>query len=284
MRLASFFRRNGAATYGIASADGLVDAGSRFADRWPDLRSVLAGDAVGDLARLCADETADVGFDDVEWLPPIPNPTKIFCVGLNYKAHAAEIGREVGDKPTIFVRFADTQVGHGQPIVRPIQSTQLDFEAELAVVIGRGGRHIDIKDAFAHIAGYSIYNDVSLRDWQGHTQQYTPGKNFPSTGPFGPWIVTADAIDDIARLRLRTRVNGTTLQDGCIDDLIFSVPQILSYLSSFTYLYPGDVVITGTPSGVGSMRRPPVWLKPGDIVEIDIDEIGTLSNPVVQEA
>ncbi len=170
-----------------------------------------------------------------------------------------------------------------QPIIRPRASENLDFEGELAVIVGKGGRHISKEAALQHVAGYSIYNDASVRDWQRHTTQYTPGKNFPSTGGFGPWMVTADEIPDSTKLHLTTRLNGEVVQDSGLDDLRFSIPEIISYISIFTELVPGDVIITGTPKGVGAARKPPLWMKPGDSVEVEISSIGTLRNPIVPE-
>ncbi len=181
------------------------------------------------------------------------------------------------------MRLTSTQVGHLQPIIRPNASDHLDFEGELAVIIGKPGRHIAKENALHHVAGYSIYNDASVRDWQRHTTQYTPGKNFPSTGGFGPWMVTTDEIPDPTKLRLTTRLNGDLVQNSGLDDFRFSIPEIIAYLSTFTQLLPGDVIITGTPKGVGAGRTPPLWMKPGDRVEVEITSIGKLVNPVAQE-
>lgn len=197
--------------------------------------------------------------------------------------HIREVGKKVEDYPLIFVRLTSTQVGHLQPIIRPNASDHLDFEGELAVIIGKPGRHIAKENALQHVAGYSIYNDASVRDWQRHTTQYTPGKNFPSTGGFGPWMVTTDEIPDPTKLRLTTRLNGDLVQNSGLDDFRFSIPEIIAYLSTFTQLLPGDVIITGTPKGVGAGRTPPLWMKPGDRVEVEITSIGKLVNPVAQE-
>ena len=222
--------------------------------------------------------------EEVNFEPVIPNPQKILCVGLNYISHRTETKRPETKYPSIFTRFADTQVGHETPVLRPSFSTAFDYEGELAVVIGRRGRHISEQDVSAHIAGYSCYNDVSVRDWQRHTAQWTPGKNFPSTGAFGPSLVTPDEIPDLGALTLTTRLNGKVMQEAPISDLIFSVPVIVSYISKFTPLYPGDVIATGTPGGVGDRRDPPVYMKDGDIVEVEIDRIGILRNVVQSEA
>jgi 2-keto-4-pentenoate hydratase/2-oxohepta-3-ene-1,7-dioic acid hydratase in catechol pathway len=274
------FERNGARSYGLLEADRIVDVGSRLAARYGDLRSVLAADALRELQNARKGDAPIFRLDDVKLLPVIPNPEKIFCVGLNYVSHRTETKRPETKYPSIFTRFADTQVGHEAPVLRPSFSTAFDYEGELAVVIGRGGRHIPEAAVAAHIAGYSCYNDVSVRDWQRHTAQWTPGKNFPGTGAFGPALVTADEFSDLGALTLTTRLNGKVMQQAPISDLIFPVPVIVSYLSRFTPLYPGDVIATGTPGGVGDRREPPVYMKDGDVVEVEIDRIGILRNVV----
>jgi 2-keto-4-pentenoate hydratase/2-oxohepta-3-ene-1,7-dioic acid hydratase in catechol pathway len=279
LRLASF-QSAGRAGYGLVLESGIVDLRPRL-EATPDLRSLLAGGV--ERASAFLSERPDLGLDAVAWRAVIPEPSQIYCIGLNYRAHAAEVSRPVGDRPVVFVRVAASQTGHGAPIIRPRVSRQLDYEGELAVIIGRAGRHITQADALDHIAGYSIYNDASVRDWQRHTTQYTPGKNFPATGAFGPWMVTSDEIIDPARLELTTRLNGEVVQHTSTSDMIFSIPEIVAYLSTFSELRPGDVIITGTPSGVGSMRDPPLWLAPGDIVEVEIPGIGTLMNSVADE-
>ena len=226
---------------------------------------------------------ADYAAALVSFLPPIPNADKYICVGLNYKTHIAELGRTMEEHPTLFQRMASSHVGHLEPMVRPKVSDKFDYEGELAVIIGKGGRHIPADKALAAIAGYSIYNDGSIRDYQRHTQQYTPGKNFWRSGAFGPWMTTADEIKDPRKLRLQTRLNGEVLQDTLVDDLLFSIEQIIAYTSIFTPLLPGDVIVTGTPGGVGGARKPPLWMKPGDTIEVEIDKIGVLRNPIVAE-
>ena len=235
----------------------------------------------GDLSSLEA--TATHRRSDVRLLPLIPNPDKILCVGLNYATHVAETGREQKDHPAIFTRWADTLVADGDPVVRPTESTRFDYEGELAVIIGRGGRRIRREDAMAHVAGYSIFNDVSVRDWQRHNIQFTPGKNFPATGAFGPEMVARDAIADIAGQRVQTRVNGELVQDQPVSDMIWDIPTIIEYCSTFTELAPGDVIASGTPGGVGDKRTPPLYLKAGDQVEVSVGEIGRLHNRVIDE-
>jgi 2-keto-4-pentenoate hydratase/2-oxohepta-3-ene-1,7-dioic acid hydratase in catechol pathway len=278
------FERNGVRSYGILENDRVLDVGNRLASRYADLRAVLAAGALQELLIASTQGPQTFQVEEVKFEPVIPNPQKILCVGLNYISHRTETKRPETKYPSIFTRFADTQVGHETPVLRPSFSTAFDYEGELAVVIGRRGRHISEQDVSAHIAGYSCYNDVSVRDWQRHTAQWTPGKNFPSTGAFGPSLVTPDEIPDLGALTLTTRLNGKVMQEAPISDLIFSVPVIVSYISKFTPLYPGDVIATGTPGGVGDRRDPPVYMKDGDIVEVEIDRIGILRNVVQSEA
>ena len=278
------FERNGVRSYGILENDRVLDVGNRLASRYADLRAVLAAGALQELLIASTQGPQTFQVEEINFEPVIPNPQKILCVGLNYISHRTETKRPETKYPSIFTRFADTQVGHETPVLRPSFSTAFDYEGELAVVIGRRGRHISEQDVSAHIAGYSCYNDVSVRDWQRHTAQWTPGKNFPSTGAFGPSLVTPDEIPDLGALTLTTRLNGKVMQEAPISDLIFSVPVIVSYISKFTPLYPGDVIATGTPGGVGDRRDPPVYMKDGDIVEVEIDRIGILRNVVQSEA
>lgn len=275
------FTVNGKATYGAVRDHGIVDIGARLGSRYPDIKAVLAADALPELGSLVESVTADYEAAHIDFLPVIMNPAKIFGIGLNYESHRKETGRDSSSHPVVFTRFADTQVGHRQPLGVPRVSTRLDYEGELAIVIGRGGRAIDKDVAMDHVAGYSCYNDASVRDWQSHTTQFTAGKNFPQTGGFGPYLVTADEIDEVHKLAIRTRLNGEVVQDSNTSRLIFSIPEIIEYVSTFTPLSPGDVIATGTPGGVGFTRDPQVYLKPGDEVVVDIEKVGTLVNPVV---
>jgi len=275
VRFASFRRPDGTPSFGRVEGDVVIDLGGAHAD----LRSAIAA---GALASLTGDGPRHA-LADVALLPVVPNPSKVLCVGHNYESHRQETGRAKVDHPSIFTRFADTLVGAGQPIVRPHVSTSLDFEGELAVIVGRGGRAIAEERALDHVAGYACFNDASVRDWQWHTSQFTPGKNFPGTGALGPWLVTPDEAGDLAEVRVATRLNGAVVQDQPIGDMIFPVARIVAYVSSFTPLSPGDVIATGTPGGVGAKRQPPLWMKPGDRVEVSIGPLGTLSNPVVAE-
>jgi 2-keto-4-pentenoate hydratase/2-oxohepta-3-ene-1,7-dioic acid hydratase in catechol pathway len=274
MKFASF-SVGGTATWGVIEGETALDCGSQF----PDLKTCIAAGALHEFAG----HSARHRLADITWMPVIPNPEKILCVGLNYEMHRQETGRAVVAHPTIFARFASSQTGHLAPLVRPHVSTELDFEGELAIVIGKPGRYIAPEAAFGHIAGYACYNDGSVRDWQAHSHQFIPGKNFPGTGAFGPWLVTPDEIADLDGLRLQTRVNGAVVQEARLGQMIFNIPQIIAYCSSFTRLEPGDVIATGTPGGVGAKRKPPLWLAPGDVVEVEIDEIGLLRNTVADE-
>lgn len=276
MRLMSFGRPDGTPSWGMVDGDAVVDCGGIA----PTLRAALRSGTV----PPSPPDGARFPLTAITYLPPIPDPDKIICVGLNYLTHIQEGGRDVPKRPTIFTRWANTQVGHLQPLVRPRQSETLDFEAEMAMVIGKRARHVSRADAMGVVAGFSCYNDGSVREWQRHTSQFTPGKNFPGTGGFGPWIVTPDEAGDIGKATLLCRVNGQETQRATLDDLVFDVPGLIEYCSAFTVLEPGDVIITGTTGGVGAYRTPPLWLKPGDTVEVELSGVGILRNSVVQEA
>jgi 2-keto-4-pentenoate hydratase/2-oxohepta-3-ene-1,7-dioic acid hydratase in catechol pathway len=279
MRLLSFVR-NGRATWGAVVGDGVVDLGG---SRFPTLKAALQAEAIEEVRALVAGRAADAKLVDITFLPVIPDPGKIVCVGLNYEEHRVETKRDKTENPALFLRVADSQVGHNQPILRPRESTHLDYEGEIAIVIGKGGRRIGEADAWKHIAGYSAYNDGSVRDWQRHTVQWTAGKNFHATGGFGPWMVTRDEIADGEVLTLETRLNGQVMQHATTDMLIFGIAEQIRYISSFTTLEPGDVIVTGTPGGVGARREPPVWMKPGDKVEIEVSKVGVLVNSIAQD-
>ena len=244
--------------------------------------------SLGDNALSRAGERLATGvlvdLDAVSVLPPVANPGKIICVGLNYREHAAESNVPPPEYPTIFARFASSLVGHGAPLVRPLVSRHFDFEGEMVAVIGKAGRHIARERALDHVAGYSIFNDGSVRDIQLRTSQWTLGKNFDGTGAFGPVLVTADSLPQGARgLRIQTRLNGTILQDSSTDELIFDVATLVAELSAAFTLEPGDIIVTGTPSGVGQSRTPPLFMQAGDVCEVEIEGIGTLRNPVRDE-
>jgi len=273
----------GASSWGAVAGNQVVDLQAASGGRFPTLRAALAALPLGEIEALVTASAPRVPLDAIGFLPVITDPGKILCVGLNYDAHRVEANRDRTASPTLFARFADSQVGHGQPMLVPPESTQFDYEGEIAIVIGRRGRRIAEADAWSHIAGYAPYNDGSIRDWQAHTTQWTAGKNFSGTGAFGPWMVTRGEIADGARMELVTRLNGRELQRGNTDQLIFPIPRLLAYISSFTPLEPGDVIVTGTPSGVGFKRTPPVFMQPGDRVEVEVSGLGTLVNPVAAE-
>ena len=281
MRLATFKTAQGV-SYGAVTGNGIIDLKRFLGNQYPDLKALIADNGFLK-AGAHLNESADYQESDVAFLPVIPNPDKIVCVGLNYQDHVVETGRDNTEQPAIFLRVADSQVGHKQPILRPRESKNLDFEAEIAVIIGKPGRRISQKDAWGHIAGYSCYNDGSVRDWQRHTVQWTAGKNFACTGAFGPWMVTADEIPPDTQMTLSCRLNGERMQHATTEQMIFKIPKIIEYVSAWTTLLPGDVLVTGTPGGVGARRTPPLWMKPGDKVEIEIDKVGILENIVADD-
>ena len=280
MKLCSF-EESGRASFGLVVDDGIFDLGKRFTE--PTLRDFLANEGPRRAAALAA-EPADFAFGDIVFAPVIPNPDKIICVGLNYHDHIAETGRDETAKPVLFARYAGSQVGHGQPLVKPLESDKFDYEGELAVIIGKPGRRIPEARALEHVAGYACYNDGSVRDWQKHTHQFMPGKTFAGTGAFGPWMVTADEIPDPAELHLTTRLNGAVVQDTDLSLLITPIPGLIAYCSTILPLLPGDVIVSGTPGGVGARRTPPLWMRHGDVCEVEVPGIGILSNPVTAEA
>lgn len=269
--------------YGAVVDGGVVNLSDKIGSKYPDIKSVIAAGALDEAAKAADGTKPDHKLEDITYRPVIHNPDKIICVGLNYKTHREETGRAPTDNPALFIRFADTQTGHDQPIILPKASGKLDYEGELAVIIGKGGRHVKAKDTLSIIAGYSIYNDGSVRDFQNHTPQWAPGKNFPKTGGFGPWMVSADEIGDPTQMELTTKLNGEVMQNTTTDLMIFDIPTTIEYITTFTELRPGDVISTGTPGGVGFKRNPPVFMKAGDTVEIEITKIGKLVNKIVAE-
>ena len=283
MKLMSFLRL-GRPGFGAVVDHGIIDLTAMLPGQPRCLRTAIAHGQLANAMDYLEGRAPEFSTADVTVLPPITDPSKILCVGLNYAKHQAETGRPDVEHPTIFTRFADSQVGHLQPMIKPDQSARFDYEAELAVVIGQGGRFISEDDALSHVAGYACYNDGSIRDWQRHTSQFTPGKNFPGTGAFGPYLVTPDEVGDYRKLPIESRLNGEVMQKATLADLIFPIPRLLSYISEFTALSSGDVIVTGTPGGVGDRREPPVYMVPGDVIEVDIGIVGTLVNPIVSVA
>jgi 2-keto-4-pentenoate hydratase/2-oxohepta-3-ene-1,7-dioic acid hydratase in catechol pathway len=280
MKLASF-TVGGRPAYGIVVEGGVVDASRRLGAAHPTLRSLLVP-AMLEQLRALASLPPDHRLAEIVFDLPVPDPTKIICIGRNYRGHLAEANARLPEKPSVFIRTLESFVPHGGAMVRPLASTDYDYEGELALVIGAGGRHITRAAAPSHIAGYTCMNEACIRDFQ-FQHSLTVGKNFHHSGSIGPWIVTSDEVPDPTRLMLRTRLNGAEVQHSPTDDLIFDIPEIIRYLSVLLPLNPGDIIATGTPEGVGFARTPPLWLKAGDTVEVDIPGIGVLRNHVVDE-
>ncbi len=279
MKLISFLR-SGSASYGVVVGEKVLDLMPLLGSEAADLKTVIEKNLVPRINGLLASHQPDLTFAQLTLLPVIPNPDKIVCVGLNYHDHVKETGRELTEKPAIFLRLNDSQVAHGQNMVRPLESHRLDYEGEIAVIIGKGGRRIQEADAWNHIAGYACYNDGSVRDWQNFTTQWIPGKNFFKTGGFGPWMVTADEIAPNQVMTLTTKLNGQEMQRTTTDMMIHSIPRQLAFISTVIALKAGDVIVTGTPGGVGNKRTPQVFMKPGDVIEIEVDAIGVLRNGI----
>ncbi|MGR4890722.1 fumarylacetoacetate hydrolase family protein [Sphingopyxis sp. LARHCG72] len=279
MKLVSY-EIDGAEDFGAVVDDGIVALRERSGAA---TLAEFLGRGLGRIGGVWERTEPDLPLGAARLLPPIPRPNKIIGVGLNYREHVDETDFKAMPYPTLFIRFPDSVVASGQPIVRPRNSLALDFEGELAVIIGKGGRHIAPAEAAEHIGGYSCFNDASIRDWQFHTTQVTPGKNFHAVGSFGPWVVTPNALPPLSALRISTRLNGQTMQDASLADMIFSVAELIAYCSAFTPLSPGDVIATGSPAGIGNRRNPKLFMKPGDTVEVEISGIGTLQNPIAAE-
>ena len=273
------FEREGLASWGALAGGEVAELGA--ATGYPGIVEALRADALAEVTAA-VDGGPKVPLSEIAWLPVLSHPAKLVCIGLNYMVHVREMNRAVPTVPSLFLKYHDALVGHERDIVRPRVSDAFDFEGELAVVIGRAGRYIEEADALGHVAGYTILNDGSIRDWQ--EENLSAGKNFPRTSGFGPWFVTADEIPDPHALGVRTRLNGETVQDGNTADFIFDIPKLIAYVSGFTPLAPGDTISTGTPHGVGHGRTPKLYMKPGDTIEVEIDRIGTLANRVVQES
>jgi 2-keto-4-pentenoate hydratase/2-oxohepta-3-ene-1,7-dioic acid hydratase in catechol pathway len=284
MKLASFLR-DGRPRFGLALDDGLLDLTDRLAGRAASVDDIIDAGLTGEIAPLARAERADVGFDEVRYRPPLERPGKILCVGVNYRSRPGEMARsEPPAYPSLFVRTRAAQVGHGEPIVRPRESVQLDYEGEIAIVVGRGGRRIPEASALEHVAGYACFNEGSVRDWMRHgVYNVTAGKNFDGSGAFGPWLATSDEVADPHDMRITTRVNGATVQDDSSRNMIFTFERLIAYISTFSALEPGDVIATGTPAGSGGKRTPPKWLEPGDELEIEVQHVGVLRNRVIAE-
>ncbi|AXS42107.1 fumarylacetoacetate hydrolase family protein [Breoghania sp. L-A4] len=285
MKLASF-DVDGERTFGAVRDDGIIDLGRRLASRFASLLDVIQAGALGEIAPLVTDADPDFQLGAIDLLPPVMGGEKILCIGVNYANRNEEYkdGSELPKYPSMFFRVADSFVGHGEPLVRPKQSDQLDYEGEIVLVVGKGGRHIAREDALDHVCGLTLANEGTIRDWVRHAKfNVTQGKNFDSTGAIGPWMVTTDELDPRQPMHLTTTVNGQLRQDDTTENLIFPFADLLVYVSSFMTLKPGDMILTGTPTGAGARFDPPIWLKPGDVVEITVPEIGVLKNGVVDE-
>ena len=283
LRLATF-KANGRVSYGAVTDSGIVDLGKKLA-KYPTLLDAFRGGALAE-ARAAATGKADYQIKDVEMLPPLLAPEKIICVGINYPERSAEYkdGREAPKYPNLFCRFPTSLVGADQPIVRPKVSDKFDYEGEIVLVIGKEGRHVPRESALSMIGGFTLGNEGSVRDWLRHgSLNVTQGKNFDKSGSVGPWMVTADELDPAKPLRVMTCVNGEVRQDDTTDRLTWGFSWLINYISTFATLKPGDLIWTGTPTGAGVHRNPPVWLKPGDVVEVESPQIGVLRNKVADE-
>ena len=284
MRLITFIH-DGRQQIGVRKGDHVIPAASIAPALPGSIMQLLADEQLEALhSKISSFDGAGIAIDDIEYLPLIPRPGKIICIGRNYAAHAAEGGAETPTFPEVFYRGATSLVAHNAPIIRPQCSDQLDFEGEFAFVVGKTCRHATEDDALDYVAGYTLFNDATIRNYQRFSSQWTIGKNFDNTGAFGPELVTCDELPDgMAGLSLTTKLNGQVMQDGRIDDLVFPVRKLIAILSECMTLEPGDVVVTGTPAGVGYARTPPIWMKPGDTVEIEVDGLGKLINTVQDE-
>jgi len=278
---------NGSTRYGAVLDGGIVDLSARFGTKYPTLREVIIAGALMKLAEDAGRLAPDHAPEAVTWLPPIPSPEKIICIGVNYPDRNAEYkdGTDAPKYPSMFMRTPRSFVGHDTPLVRPRASVQLDYEGELVIVIGKAGRHIAESAALDHIAAITLCNEGTIRDWVRHAKfNVTQGKNFDATGSLGPWLVPYSQESQIADIKLATRVNGETRQDDRTSRLIFGFRYLINYISTFTTLVPGDVIVTGTPTGAGARFDPPRYLKPGDVVEVEADGVGVLRNAVVDES
>ena len=280
MKLLSF-ETDAGTSYGRLEDHGVIDLGQRLGNKYPDLRTLLEESGQAEAEAIVATDV-DYKLDEISYQQVIPNARRIICIGLNYREHAAEMGLKFPEHPSLFSKWPDALVGHEKDIVCPKASKNFDFEGELAFIIGAPGRHISVGEAMSHVAGYTPFLDGSVRDFQGHS--VIAGKNFQHSGACGPWLTTADEISNPMELRLTTRLNGEVVQDETTAQLYYTVPDIIAYVSQFTPLHPGDVIATGTPSGVGAGRKPPLWMRPGDRIAVEISGLGELANNVVAEA
>ncbi len=281
MKFVSFLLK-GQAKFGISDDNNITDLTGKIKGA-NTLKELIANKGISEAKEYAKKNSGNININQIEYLPVIPNPGKIICVGLNYSEHVKETGRTVEQNPVIFLRVPESQTAHKQPIQRPKVSTHLDYECEMAVIMGSAGKHVKPENALKHIVGYSCYNESTVRDWQQHTRQFGMGKNFEKTGSFGPHMVLAENISDYTKLSIQTRLNGKVMQEAKLSQLIFDIPTLISYISKAIPWRAGDVLVTGTPGGVGFKRKPPIFMKEGDQVEVEISEIGILSNIIKDE-
>tara|TARA_B100000029_G_scaffold514438_1_gene617216 strand:+ start:311 stop:1162 length:852 start_codon:yes stop_codon:yes gene_type:complete len=276
------FLLNGNAKFGVLKDNYITDLTGKVSGA-NTLKELISKESIPLALEFVLKNPGKITLNQIEYLPVIPNPGKIICVGLNYSEHVKETGRTSKKNPVIFVRVAESQTAHNKPILRPKVSTHLDYECELAVIMGNAGKHIKIENALKHVVGYSCYNESTIRDWQQHTEQFGMGKNFEKTGSFGPHMVLAENISDYKKLSIKSKLNGKLMQSAKLNQLIFDIPLLISYVSKAIPWRAGDVLVTGTPGGVGFKRTPPVYMKDGDQIDVEITEIGTLSNFIKDE-
>ena len=281
MKFVSFLLK-GQAKFGISDDNNITDLTGKIKGA-NTLKELIANKGISEAKEYAKKNSGNININQIEYLPVIPNPGKIICVGLNYSEHVKETGRTVEQNPVIFLRVPESQTAHKQPIQRPKVSTHLDYECEMAVIMDEAGKHIKPENALKHVVGYSCYNESTIREWQRHTRQFGMGKNFEKTGSFGPHMVLAEDIKDYKQLTIETRLNGKVMQNAKLNQLIFDIPILISYVSKAMAWRAGDVLVTGTPGGVGFKRNPPVFMKPGDNVEVEITDIGILSNTIKDE-
>tara|TARA_B100002052_G_C15793889_1_gene557652 strand:+ start:159 stop:1010 length:852 start_codon:yes stop_codon:yes gene_type:complete len=281
MKFVSFLLK-GSPKFGISDGKSITDLTNKISGS-KTLKELISNNGINDAKKYAKENPGSINVDEIEFLPLIPNPGKIICVGLNYSDHVNEIGITLEKNPVIFLRVPESQTAHKQIIQKPKVSNHLDYEGEMAVIMSNAGKHIEPKNALKHIAGYSCYNESTVRDWQQHTKQFTMGKNFEKTGSFGPYMVLAEEISDYKKLTIQTRLNDKVMQEASLSQLIFDIPTLISYISKAMPWQAGDVLVTGTPGGVGFKRNPPVYMKDGDKIEVEIKNVGILTNTIKDE-
>ena len=281
MKFVSFLLK-GSPKFGISDGKSITDLTNKISGS-KTLKDLISNNGINDAKKYAKENPGSINVDEIEFLPLIPNPGKIICVGLNYNDHVNEIGITLEKNPVIFLRVPESQTAHKQIIQKPKVSNHLDYEGEMAVIMSNAGKHIEPKNALKHIAGYSCYNESTVRDWQQHTKQFTMGKNFEKTGSFGPYMVLAEEISDYKKLTIQTRLNDKVMQEASLSQLIFDIPTLISYISKAMPWQAGDVLVTGTPGGVGFKRNPPVYMKDGDKIEVEIKNVGILTNTIKDE-